>query len=432
MLIAFLIVSVLTMASANRSGKSLRFALNVYCLSYILTTAIGAAIISVDQGGSWWRLSGGGLDTAILSDYSSPLYYFLLFSPLIVCPIGVSFFDRLRLSREPSQLNMLVGRLDADPWSFSILLAVLAGYCLLTMYAKGFLRLDNITGVQGDYTAAILLRARIFGSVGTFFFAQIYVGLPALSHFALFKAFQTRLLVWKFLFVIPAGTTIFLILLTLQKGTLLVYFLSLGLGLLVMERIRFKAAIVLGGVTFLFLNAFQIFILGEWEVLQSLYLILFRMANSFPYYVNLFPRVLPYTGVDLGLDMVGLAPGRSENLQAFNYMFPDIRWTQGAAPAPAHVVAYAQAGIWFSILILLFIAAYLVLLSRLKKNTGNPFGYVLFLQGTVGAYYLTQISIRDFVCSSYGLIWTLFVLGVMAASATIVKYAVRNANSAAL
>lgn len=426
MLIAYLILSILAMVFAHRSSKCPRFALNVYCISYVVTTAIGAAIISIDQGGSWWRLSGGGLDTTMLSDYSSPLYFFLLFSPLIVCPVAVVLFERLYLYRQPSRLNMLLKDLDADPWSFSILLTVLAGYCVLTMYAKGFLRLGNITEVQGDYTAAMLLRAQVFGSLGTFFFSQIYVGLPALSHFALFKAFQTRKLAWKILFIIPAGTTILLILLTVQKGTLLVYFLSLGLGLLVMKRIRIKAGIILGGVAFLFMNAFQIFILGDWGALQSLYLIIFRMANSFPYYVNLFPRVLPYTGVDFGLNMLGLAPGHSENLQVFNYMFSNIYWTQGAAPAPAHVVAYAQAGIWFSSLTLLFIATYLVWLSRLKKITDSPFGYVFFLQGTMGAYYLTQISIPDFIFTSYGLIWTVFVMILLAAVEQVVKYAVRN------
>ena len=105
-------------------------------------------------------------------------------------------------------------------------------------------------------------------------------------------------------------------------------------------------------------------------------------------------------------------------------MYPGITWAQGAAPGAAHLAAYAQAGIWFVIATLAFIGWYLSLVAQLKPDT--PVGYVLFVQGLVGAYYLTQIAVRGFLTTSYGLIWVLVALLLLLATAQLLKYATMN------
>ncbi len=409
---------------AYRDRGNSHVPLTVYCVSYSITTVIGSTIISIQHGGELWRLYGGGIDTSLLTDYGSFKYLFLLFSPLVVCPFVFLLFSRLQTPRFLSRPVSLLTSIDADIYSFSIVLLLLAGYCLFAMYVRGFLTPSSLIQAQGDYVTSIRLREQIFNSMGRTFFGLLYMALPTLAHFALYKALRMNSLAWRVLFLSVSAIFSFLVLLTFQKSLLLLFLLSLAIGLVALGRVRRWILAVASLAAFLLLNAIQIFVLRDWQALQSLYLVIFRMANSFPFYVNLYPRILPHTGIDLGLDIFGLAPKPNEVEAVFNYMYPGITWAQGAAPAPAHLAAYAQAGIWFVIATLAFIGWYLSLVARLEPDT--PVRYVLFVQGLVGAYYLTQIAVRGFLTTSYGLIWVLIPLLLLLGTAQLLKYATMN------
>jgi hypothetical protein len=428
MLLIFSLLSGLSIWLAVRGKGDSRVPIIVYYVSYGVTTVIGATIISIQHGGELWRLYGGGIDTSLLTDYDSFKYLFLLFSPLIVCPFLFLLFSHLQTPPFLSRPVSFLTSLDADPYSFTAVLLLLASYCVIAMFAHGFLRPSNLLQAQGDYVASIRLREQIFNAMGRTFFGFLYMGLPTLAHFALYKAVRRGSLVWRGLFLSVTALFSFLILLTFQKSILLLFVLSLAVGLAVVGRVRRWILFAASVIVFLLLNAIQIFVLGQWQALQGLYLIIFRMANSFPFYVNLYPKTLPYTGIDLGLDLFGLAPKTNEVEVVFNYMYPSVAWAQGAAPAPAHLAAYSQAGIWFAIVTLVIIGWYLSLVARLKRDT--PVGYVLFIQGLVGAYYLTQITLRGFLITNYGLVWVLAPLLLLLGTAQLLKYATTNVREA--
>ncbi len=428
MLAVFLVLSAASLWLGCRAKSDSRAPLMIFCGAYVVTTVIGSVIISVEHGGDLWRLYGGGIDTTLITDYGSFTYLLLLFSPLIICPLTFLLLAKTKchgiLWRSVTTLTFL----DADSLSFMIVLMLLGGYCLLDLYSHGDLSLSRLIGVQGDYVAVISLRDQIFNSMGRVFFGLLYMSLPTLAHFALYKAVRIASWTWRLLFLLTSLLTCLLILLTFQKSLLLLFLLSLAMGLAILGRLKIWMLFTSGIGAFLLLNSIQIFILGDWQALQGLYLIIFRMANAFPFYVNLYPRVLPYMGIDLGLDLFGLVPKPNEVETVFNYMYPAINWAQGAAPAPAHLAAYAQAGIWFSVVTMLFIGWYLSFLAALKTKTNTSVGYVLFVQGLTGAYYLTQITVRGFLLTSYGLIWVITPVILLLGTMQLLKHATANAS----
>lgn len=403
MLIGFLIASALCLLLVRRSRVPAHLPLAVFCLAYGITTVIGATIISVQQGGDLWALYGGGLDTTILSDYSSFKYLFLLYSPCIVCPLVIWLSSHGAGNRLPRMLRLL--EYQVDRISFAIVSVFMMGYCLALLLAKGYLKLTNLAQASGDYYASIGLRSEIFSSLGTVFFGLLYMGLPTLAHFALHKAVTTRTWFWRFCFLGLVLTVSLLTLLTIQKAPLFVFFLSLAIGYVVLKRGRLWVLLVSCAVGFLALNSIQLFVLGDWSALQGFYLIVFRMANGFPYYVNAYPRIVPHPGPDFALDLLGLAPKPNTTATVFNLMYPEVLYVQGNAPAPAHVDAYAQAGIWFSMMTLVIIGIYLYLVALLKTKVHDTLGYVFYIEGIVLAYYLTQVTIRDCLLTGYGLVW---------------------------
>jgi hypothetical protein len=426
MLVVFLVLSVASMWLAYRRKLDGRAPLMIFCGAYIVTTVIGSTIISIQRGGELWRLYGGGIDTTLITDYGSFQYLFLLYSPLILCPLTYLLFAKIEFPDTLWRPVTILTSLDADYLSFAITLTMIGGYCVLMMYFHGFLRLSSLINVQGDYVAAIQMREMIFNSMGRIFFGLLYMSLPTLAHFSLYKAVRIASWPWRLLFLLTSFVNCILILLTFQKSLLLLFLLSLAIGLAILGRL--KPWMLFGSATgvFLLLNAIQVFVLKDWEALQGLYLIVFRMANAFPFYVNLYPRILPYTGIDFGLDIFGLVPKSNEVETVFSYMYPSINWVQGAAPAPAHLAAYAQFGIWFSVVTMLFIGWYLSFIARLKTRANTSVGYVLFIQGLMGAYYLTQITVRGFLVTSYGLIWVVTPILLLLGTEQFLKYATAN------
>src|SRR6266550_7752874 len=112
MLLTFVILSWMSIWLAYRDRWHSHVPLTVYCASYSITTVIGSTIISIQHGGELWRLYGGGIDTSLLTDYDSLEYLFLLFSPLVVCPLVFRLFSSLQSPRFLSKFVCLITSWD--------------------------------------------------------------------------------------------------------------------------------------------------------------------------------------------------------------------------------------------------------------------------------------------------------------------------------
>jgi hypothetical protein len=414
------VAAIVWLLTWRRCSLQLRLGLAIYCGAYFVTTALGATIIALPGGIDLWMAYNGGANAAIVENIGSLSYWFLLYAPFFI-PMWLA----LLLERRLPTPGRSFPRLPSIPISFAGFCTVFIA-CSLYLYAMlaryGYLNPSGLQAFEGDYVGLILYREEIFSRMGRTFFGLLYMGIPTLAVIALAKAVKSREAVWRTAFLACSAVVISCILLTAQKAPIVVYVLTVAAGFVVLKGVRFWSITValVGG--FSMINAFQIFPLGDWSALQSIFLVVFRMANSFPFYLSLFPSTVPYTGIDLGLDVIGLAPRPNENEIVFTYMYPQVTWAQGAAPAPAHVSAYAQAGLWFAVATLCVIGIFLAVLAKIGKNIENPYRFAIYVQGLVLLYYLTQITLRGVLITNYGAVWVIAILILVALSTTTARY----------
>lgn len=393
----------------------------VYVLSYLVTNVIGATIIGMPGGDFLWQLINFGLDTSIIDDVGSLKYWFLLYAPMIIPVLAVVLWGR-KVTPLPSGLVRALS-IDIGLFPFYLVLFVFAGFCVMKLYQFGYLTNIAKSDLGGDYQTIILLRAQMMSVLGNTFYGILYMSLPSFAHLALYQAAVKRERGWLVAFLFVSFLIVIITLSTMQKSILFVYMISIVLGLLVLGVVRFWIVPVAGVAGIIALTAIQLFTLGEWSILDSVTHVFFRMANSFPFYVNLFPDELPFWGVDLFLDIGGFGTGPDDNLVVFEYMFPTVDFTQGAAAAPSHMRAYAQGGVLNSLFVLALTGWIMVVFARFRKHLEGPFLYSIFIQGLIFFYYMTQTSIRECLLSSYGLRWVVIGLG----SAVIVSKIMRSA-----
>jgi hypothetical protein len=94
-----------------------------------------------------------------------------------------------------------------------------------------------------------------------------------------------------------------------------------------------------------------------------------------------------------------------DNLVIFDYMYPGVYWTQGAAAGASHIRAYTQGGVVWACVAVVITWLFIRLLGRMRKSLSGPVGFAVLVQSGVTLYYLTQTSLRGAVLESYGLIW---------------------------
>ncbi len=398
----------------KKGPKEARVPASVFLGAYSLTTVIGATAIGITHGevleALEFSVHPSGLDR--VGDFR---YWILLYLPLVLVPLVVVFLESIMPAnrkgtdqQSPARTNLNEIQLLAVFFSFS-------AYCVFVLFQRS--ALGNIlrwAEFQGDYTSMIDQRFTIMISANMFFFGLIYTGLPVLSYSAMYQSLTTRRNSWRAVSLITMASVALFSLETMQKSILLVYLIFAAMGYAHMRKPSWL--FVLGGTlllitVFVVLNSFYQSVL---DLEGSIYLLFFRMASCFPFYVCLYPESLPHTGVDFGLDVLGIAKTPTENLAVYNEMYPTTRWIQGSAPAPAHIVAYAQAGYVYVFVMIPLIALSIWLIGRLRRQVKGPLSFAFYVQCLVFLYYLTQTSIREALISSYGLLWGGLVLVTLA------------------
>jgi hypothetical protein len=426
--LAAITLSVLTITICRRLAMSeVELPLSVYLGSYVLTTTIGASLIGLTSGKNIWAVLNPTMDISLLRDTGSFTYWLLLYSPLIFVPVFVAILGtKPRTWKIFSKLRE-VSLMEVNIYAYAATLGIISTYCFLQLYRSGYLQ--NITWsfhVAGDYEALILRRSEMMTTLGSAYYGLVYVSLPTLSHIALYQAVKKSTLAWRLMFLCCAVVNVYMCLSIVLKGPLLIYFFQIALGLVVLRVVRgwVLAISAVGGV--LLLSAIQSLYLSDWTTLATVSLIIFRMADSFPFYVNLFPRYLSFTGWNYGLGLFGLGIPIDDNLRVFDYMYPSVDWVQGASAAPAHVRAYALSGMLSAIAALFLIALFIVCIAAMKRNLGSALQFGLYLQLLISLYYLTQGAIRSILVESYGVIFCFFVLGMLLLASITVQSAARN------
>lgn len=389
------------------SDPSAWLPLTFYCGFYFVTTLVGATLIGLSDSKCLEPL-GWGLDFKVLRDVNNIRYWCLLFMPMIVPPALVIGFARSRIIE--NGVKNVASRLNAAPsqLGFLTVYCLWSGYCLGKLYITGQIgTIFKWQSHRGDYVSMILQRTEMASMLGSVFFGLIYITLPMLSFYALYCCAKERGFAWKVIFCFSAMTTALISLSLMQKGPVLLFFVFIGIGLVELNVIRIRSLAIVGLGLVFFLTTLQRFMADNWSYEQTFNLIVFRMAHSYPYYLNIYPDMLPFFGLDLGLHLIGMGEIASDNNIVFEYMYPSCDWVQGAAPGPAHVRAYGQGGLPFALVTLMLIGLGIKMAGVLRRYIAGPLSFSLYMASLVCMYFLTQTSAREALLSCYGICWAM-------------------------
>jgi len=399
------IVSLVLWRLANRLDPWVRLPLGIYLGSYLLTTFLGGVLISLSDGQVIDAL-GCSADMSVVSDFSSWRYWGLLFAPLIVPPACLLCLQRLRRVDPVAATLAPHASERVSPMALGGVYALFVGYCVTTLISAGFIaNVFQWLSLQDNYLTMILRRQETLESLGSVFFGIAYITLPTLSFAALYQYRRLRTLGWRLMFLFVSASTVLINMELMQKAPTLLFLVFIGVALIELRTLKLRAlAYILGGLIGA-LTTIQALIFESWGWWDSVQLLIFRMASSFPFYVNIYPDQLPYSGVETGLHLVGLGEPATDCFTVFNVMYPSVTWVQGAAAAPAHMRAYSQAGLLYAFITLVLIGFILKAISELRRRVNGPISFALYVQSLVFLYYTTQTSLRESIISCYGIFW---------------------------
>lgn len=412
MLIQAVAYSVIALACAIamiwRAPSPLRVPMVVFNGIYVLTTAIGATILTFPSVRSVWALMFPSMDERWLTPGADWGYWFELWGPLIITNLAAVW--AYGLVRKPAVIGARLLRARIDVLAAAIVGFGLCAYCFVNLASRGYLGLAVFNAdTVGSYRLNIEMRAELFGDLGTLHFACIYMAIPSIILVAFHSAVRQKSAAWWTLMLSLSGLLCYLYLATFTKSNVLIFGLELVVAARVLGLIGVPTMIG-AGATGVFVLMVLSSLLGGTSVLDvafSVYNVIFRDASAVPFYMAIFPHQIPFSGIDLGLARFGIGPEITSNLIVANFMFPHDTWAQGAAPAAAQISAYAQGGYPWSFVTMLIAGLCLAGCGQLGRIARNPVVFSAFIGSIVTCYYLSQVDLVGAFNVSYGYKWWL-------------------------
>lgn len=396
-----------------------RTAYAVYVISYFTTSALGATILALPGGVELLAEVNPTANLYVISGSDELTLWLLVYSPFVVPGLVVILGEQwcASSSSRPPSAWLIWFSSPVDLLSFWIVTGLTIGYCSLVFFKAGRLNvLSEILNMSNDYGALIELRVIVFSELGQILFGLVYVGLPSLCFVALYRAVLTKSNSWLVTCVGISCVTLMFQLMTVQKSIAVVFLLSLTLAIYKLGVIRSWYIPFGAGLSLVMLTWLQELAVADWSIVDSLTLIAYRMAVGTVAYVKIFPSMVDYLGIDLMLDVLGFGQSSDAGLIVFDYLYPSVIGVQGYAPAPAHIAAYAEGGVLYSLFALVLIGWFIRFSGNLSFYNNFPrYGalmYAIYMQSIVIIYYLSQTSWRNVLISSYGIIWMFVVLSV--------------------
>lgn len=238
-----------------------------------------------------------------------------------------------------------------------------------------------------------------------FYYEILYVCLPFMSWISVYFAVAVRKKRWIFLLFIQMVSVLMFCLLSLQKAPLLTYGLGLTYALFSAGVLNFRRLLAGAGIGLFALTSMQSQYVLNWSFMDSLHHVVFRIASSFPYYIDLYGNHAEYLELYLGLGLFGIGVTLSDTISVFEYMYPDVVWVVGHAAAAAHVRAYSHGGMPAATLAIIWVAVIIIFAKSFRIRHASALGFAMFIQLGITSYYLTQTSLRGALIESYGLRW---------------------------
>jgi hypothetical protein len=416
--------------AAYRAPQHLKLPLLTFLGFYLLTSVFGAALLADPEVFLPWTLMFPTMDASWLQPGAKASYWVLLLGPFVIVPV-VARWAMPRMRRPAVALSSKL-RIQPSWLACALLASAMVLYCVVNLGVHGYLGVGLLASSQATYQENIILRTTMFGSLGELHFALMYMCIPAIAITAFHSAVREGGLGWWAL----AGTlilaTVWLYTTTLTKANVLILGIALAVtayGLhLVSKRVALLFAI--GGVLVLALLDFLLSGAGPFELARSLLNIIFRVSSTIPFYLSVFPEQIPFVGIDVGLGRIGIGPEVPTNQVVANYMFPGDTWVQSAAPGPAHIVAYAQGGVAWSLVVMVLIGLLVGFTAASRRAAHSALSFSAFVGACIACYYASQTDFSGVFQHSYGYFWWLASLALLVGVERALRIACRPAPGA--
>lgn len=415
----------------RRLNAGVRLPWIIFVASYFFTTVIGAIIIGMSDGLELLQIFNPTLNVGFVQSAVNGKYWYLLFMPITLLSLLLLLTSHLVFPWEVMICSWFRSEGQGRIYFISIILLtfLLALYSLLLLGMSGYLgNIFSAFSGKLDFQSTILLRQQMMDALagrGFYYYEIAYVSLPALSWVALYKSFQNDGGKWIFLYCFQFLVIVFLLLSSVQKAPLLIYLIGVLISLAYLDKLRIYRLAMFGILGLVLLTFMQSYYEDDWTASMSVMHTIFRLSSSFIYYVTVYPQNEAYQSINYGLGLLGFGVTMRDNLVVFDYMYPGIYWTQGAAAGASHIRAYSQGGIVWASIVVVIIWLFIRLLGRMHKSLSGPLGFAVLVQAGVTLYYLTQTSLRGAVLESYGLIWGVIPLIALGLLSFILRFAVR-------
>jgi hypothetical protein len=460
-----LAVSSVAMVTVWLRLKPLRMPLLIYFAAYTATTVIGAAALLDEVGLREFEINQPMFHPEDYPLIGSMTYWILLLSPFFLIPIGAAaggYAANFKLA------NRLVAFANRDEKNIIPIVYWIAGaciaYCLWKLIATG----AYFPALYFDRTLScnvrLMRRIELFGELRYLYYAFAYAAIPIGATVALLswkkdgRGFHARIFVLLFTAVMYLNIVLYM------KANLVVFCLVLLFGcILAKASFRFLLALGLIGVACLlsmqgllgcYRNSFPqtsrssgelsvglatsssikereemfgdaqspaFYVVADAQPMrpqmspEAVFVdaavifvrsVIFRMAASVPYYVQIFSNPDERCGIE------------SNSLPFFprEICHPSTKVgthvnsgpIQEFVSAPAHITAYAELGLAYAVVVLLLGGSIMGLFWGITNKIDSPLSWSVGAAVCAFAYNLTQASFTGSLTHSYGFVWFLF------------------------
>lgn len=398
-----LISSLFIFIFIKTKGVDRPFPVYLFLFFYFVTSFVGG--IHFLYGGSE-ELSLNdhlGLDQFFLENINLFIYIVILFLPFIVVPFFYILFDKsLQNKTLFKNISFEFNVKDIVICYFSLV----AIFILYNVASGSFSKFIDVLRAP-SYGKFLSYREEVFSSLPVYIMSIVHIILPSLALSTLYLLSRNKTFKNCFFSLVLVGFSCLVSVITFQKAPLLVLFLMIAIFSVYLRIITMKFFVVIGIFSFTILYIFQSFVLTEWSMVDTIYLLIYRTAIAIPYYISIYPSFIGFQGPDMLFDGKSV----SDNLEVFQYMYPLVGGDFGAIAAPDFIRSYAKGGIFYSLISLSYTSLVFALLGVYFKKIRGLFHFLLLCIFSYAIFYFTQTNWKDVIISSYGIVWSLLFLG---------------------
>lgn len=407
--------------------RPVHLALFVLVSAYLATTGLGAAIIPTSFGQQQLAafMYPESVPFSSLTTMGTTMYWFVLFSIILVVPPVALATEASFRRLAPESKSIFI-----PTWIPVVLAGLISAFCLYKLAAAGGLTAHEVWDRGACFEAKMQRRTELFQLLGNRYYSFCYSSLPILGSFLLAKFVLNNDRLAGATFVCISILLAWFDIAMIMKAPLIIYvgvvaltLIICGVGILRTLAMTVPVAMAI----YLTLSTLQFCEqqTASWNVdtgnvqsektltYKASYMTratTFRMAASFPYYIQKFSDPKEKCGLEVPPLLVFL-PRQTcfPPIKIFNLMYPSIHYVQGYAPAASNVSAYAELGIGYS-LIAMTLSGMIIGALSFFAHARNALSISITVATCIFSYYLTQVSLTGSILDSYGLLWMVLPL----------------------